>query len=282
MVEVVVGMARLVPAFEAPGRERRALRMLQRQWRSSAASSPSSPSSASAVSVSVSDYRVFELMTFLLSPKGVSSHPQAARELIAALARRCESSPKLQLGSSFDWTHTEDLTAVQAGDAAKTLFVVVTYRPTSLLPLSWASARRAVRLVNGVVALVTANAYISTLGGGHFLCRHLDQAVIMARLQMAVSIGLQDPVLESKCRVNLAYNAMQQGRFRRAQRVIEHEASEAERLSSEELRSVCHAASVYLAKTRRLHKELELRHRDPGNVNLHDNFYRQRIVRRAT
>lgn len=141
-----------------------------------------------------------------------------------------------------------------------------------------ASARRAVRFVHGVVALVTANAYISTLGGGHFLCKQLSQAKLMARLQIAVSMGLQDPILESKCRINLAYSAIQTGRFRRAQRMIRNETEVAERLKSDELAKVCHAAQTYLGKTYRVHRELLNRPSD----RLVDDFYRQRIVRTAT
>ncbi|GMF23528.1 unnamed protein product [Phytophthora fragariaefolia] len=158
--------------------------------------------------------------------------------------------------------------------------VLVSYRPKSLLPLYMASARRAVRLVNAVVALVTANAYISTLGGGHFLCRHLNQSTLLAKLQIGISMGLKDPVLESKCRVNLMYNALQLGKFKRARRILRREELVAEQLDSSELRKVCHAANVYIDKMHRLHKEQALFHRKNGRpATLHDNFYRQRIVR---
>jgi hypothetical protein len=164
------------------------------------------------------------------------------------------------------------------------LMIAMVYRPQPKLPLYMATARRAVRFVHGVIALVTANAYISTLGGGHFLCKHLDQAKLLAKVQMALSRGLQDPILESKCRINLAYGAMQGGKFKRALRIIEGETKVANELENEELQKVCHAAKVYLYKNYKLQKEFlqtlkEFSGGDEQHRLLVDNYYRQRIIR---
>lgn len=297
---VCVGVRRRVVPFEAPGRERRALRSVRR----AATASPSSRSGVTptrSLSVSVADPRVFQFLCFSLSPAGVSAQPEVACQLLSLLAVRADSLLSLERTEravnteSTSWSHDSDAwcqytTATLGGSQSTTYAVLVTFRPAPLLPFCWPSARRAVRFVHGVVALVTANAYISTLGGGHFLCRHLDRATLMAKMQMAVSVGLQDPVLESKCRVNLAYNALQAGRFARARRIIDHETRVAEQLDSDELRKVSHAAGVYLAKTYRLHLEFKQRNRaallahadgsSSSAHHLHDNFYRQRIVKR--
>lgn len=296
-MQVAVGVRRRVLPFEAPGEERRALRCVRRAAQLTRAS-------CRWLSVAVADPGAFQFVCFALSPQGFALDSQRAFDLMIAFAAL--SNPEIPSFPSFQgfWKHQADdflqltvspsqASQESAANDAPALVVLVSFRPEPLLPLCWASARRAVRLVHGVVALVTANAYISTLGGGHFLCRHLDRSTLMAKLQMAVSVGLQDPILESKCRVNLAYNALQLGRFARARRIIEQEARVAERLGSDELRKVCHAAGVYLAKTYRLHLEFKQRnraallaHSEAGSsgaagagTHLHDNFYRQRIVR---
>ncbi|KAI9906537.1 hypothetical protein PsorP6_004526 [Peronosclerospora sorghi] len=76
------------------------------------------------------------------------------------------------------------------------VLVLITYRSKILLPLCMASARRAVKFVNAVVAPVTANAYVSTLGGGHFLCCHVNQSTLLAKVGIGISMGLHDPILE--------------------------------------------------------------------------------------
>ncbi|KDO21706.1 hypothetical protein SPRG_13044 [Saprolegnia parasitica CBS 223.65] len=163
--------------------------------------------------------------------------------------------------------------AASKTDAIKIAFVPALYK----LSMSW--CYRATRFTHAVVALVTANAYISTLGGGYFLCRHLNQAKLMAQLQICVSQGLQDPILASKCRVNMAYGAMAQGQFKRAYKLLRDEGATAEALQSDDLRNVVHAANVYLRKTVALHKQL-LRHEETDTTRVVDEYYRQRVVKR--
>ncbi|EQC32702.1 hypothetical protein SDRG_09675 [Saprolegnia diclina VS20] len=158
-------------------------------------------------------------------------------------------------------------------DAIKIAFVPALYK----LSMSW--CYRATRFTHAVVALVTANAYISTLGGGYFLCRHLNQAKLMAQLQICVSQGLQDPILASKCRINMAYGAMAQGKFKRAYKLLQDESATAEALQSDDLRNVVHAANVYLRKTIVLHKQL-LKHEETDTTRVVDEYYRQRVVKR--
>lgn len=261
-------------------------------------------------SISIRDQRVYKLVRFLLSEDGARKHPRDHTLLIQAILARLASYryasatdqqgvatrarslhvPTIATADHATWLYSQDAecsytiaTAIPVQNATvKSLLVLLTYRPDPLLPLCWTSVRRAVRFVNAVVSLVTANAFISTLGGGHFLCKHLDQAKLMAKIQIAVSVGLQDPILESKCRVNLAYGAMQGGRFRRAYRILERELVVAQELASDELEKICNAAKMYLIKTYRLHKEYLRNVAELGsNERLHDNFYRQRIVRAA-
>ncbi|ETI46885.1 hypothetical protein F441_08768 [Phytophthora nicotianae CJ01A1] len=280
---IAVGLRQRIVAFEPLLHERRALRALKRATTASTLLSASTQATRVAYgSVAIADPEVYQFVAFLLSPEGSASYPDETRQLLAVLAK-FSTKQTIQASTLKSFTQWEDAVARYA--VAETagswrVFVLVTYRPRQLLPLYMASARRAVKLVNAVVALVTANAYISTLGGGHFLCRHLSQSTLLAKLQIGISMGLKDPILESKCRVNLMYNALQLGKFKRARRILKREEVVAEQLDSSELRNVCHAANVYLDKMDRLHKEQVLFHRKNGRpATLHDNFYRQRIVR---
>jgi hypothetical protein len=282
---IAVGVHQHVAAFEAPLREFRALRALKRVVAASTDADTSTTASLTLCgSVAIADAEVFQCVSFLLTAEGFASYTDETRQLVTKLAElstKTSAQPsKLKISTQWEDFQTRYCVAECPGRTSSRVLVVVTYRPRLLLPLYLASARRAVTFVNAVVALVTANAYISTLGGGHFLCRHLSQSTLLAKLQIGISMGLKDPILESKCRVNLMYNALQQGKFKRARRILRREEKVAEQLDSTELRKVCHAAKVYLDKMDRLHGEQVLFHKKNGRpATLHDNFYRQRIVR---
>lgn len=144
------------------------------------------------------------------------------------------------------------------------------------LPLNLAWIRRAVRLTKQYVALITANAYISTLGGGHFLCHHLGHAKVLAQLQLQVAHGLGDDNLIFGCYMHMIYNWIQRGKFRLARQVLKKLASVAQCKEEEHWQSVIEAARIYVLKTKQLHRTLakqKLRGHDP----LVDNYYRQRI-----
>ncbi|ETV65644.1 hypothetical protein H257_17694 [Aphanomyces astaci] len=176
------------------------------------------------------------------------------------------------LRKSQDMAYLRQLVPQLEGHSTATIAPVPFRFP---LYMSW--VYRATRFTNAVVSLVTANAYISTLGGGFFLCRHLNQAKLMAQLQICVSQGLHDPILASKCRINLAYGAMARGKFKRAQRIINDEGVNAKALRSDEIHNVCHAAQVYLDKTWDLHRS-RLVHEPTDTTQVVDEYYRQRVV----
>ncbi|KAG6621899.1 RxLR effector protein [Phytophthora cinnamomi] len=284
---IVVGVRQRVVAFEPPLRERAALKAVKRAAAARAdCGAPSAGGRVTRGSVAISDAEVFRFVSFLLTAEGSAAYPRETQQLLTQLGaigtKKMVEMPAVdQLKTFTQWEDGAARYSLAETDRGNVRAVaLVTYRPKLLLPLYMASARRAVRLVHAVVALVTANAYISTLGGGHFLCRHLSQSTLLAKLQIGISMGLKDPVLESKCRVNLMYNALQLGKFKRARRILRREELVAEQLDSSELRKVCHAATVYIDKMDRLHREQMLFQRKNGRpATLHDNFYRQRIVR---
>ncbi|TMW61758.1 hypothetical protein Poli38472_010821 [Pythium oligandrum] len=276
---LLVAIAARVLAFEAPGEERKSMKRLKKLL-----NAPSPRSNVRFLSIAVREGEIYQRLRLLLA-SGNECLSRQRLEFLQALKNHVPMPPTV---SKAEWTALDasnglDIHRVTLSTPVDSLVVLLTFRPEPLFPLNLGSARRAVRFVHGIVALVTANAYISTLGGGHFLCMHLHQAVLMAKLQIAIAEALQDPVLQSKCRVNLAYNAMRGGKFRKAQRIIQEERVVAHELANEELQLICHAAQVYLMKTYRLHKEfLRAMSEATGKDRiLFDNYYRQRVIRKS-
>lgn len=64
-------------------------------------------------------------------------------------------------------------------------------------------------------------AWISTLGGGHFFCRHLTTAVGLAKLQRRIALLMGDYNMAYKCTINEAYSYIYTGMFVQALRTID-------------------------------------------------------------
>lgn len=65
-------------------------------------------------------------------------------------------------------------------------------------------------------SLISANAFVSTLGGGHFLCKQIDSSRRMAQRQIDIARRLGDTALVLRCSVHLVYNDIQAGNFEAA------------------------------------------------------------------
>jgi len=124
------------------------------------------------------------------------------------------------------------------------------------------------------VGLITANAYISTLGGGYFLCRLINEAERMAHQQHAIALRLGDHSLASQCRVHLAYNTIQRGKLRLAKKQLLFEWYVAHWLKDERLKDIIRSAWHYAKRLKHFQRKLKEAPR-PGQV---DNFARQRFV----
>jgi hypothetical protein len=133
--------------------------------------------------------------------------------------------------------------------------------------LSWLLARKA--------GLATANAFVSTLGGGYFLCKQIDRAEQMALRQLSIALSLGDPALAVQCRVHLAYNQLQRGRLRFARALLEGEWLCAKALGDDVLQSMVKSAWLYLRRLRQLRALLA---RPAQGDTTRDAFYRQRFT----
>jgi len=73
---------------------------------------------------------------------------------------------------------------------------------------------------NRILKLQTLNAYLSTMGGGYFLCRCLTISIQIARQQQRVALALGDLPLALKCIVNEAYNWIHVGKVKKARNIL--------------------------------------------------------------
>jgi len=87
-------------------------------------------------------------------------------------------------------------------------------RPTNTFALGLISYEKV------FIQLTSISAYISTLGGGAFMCKYLSTAVSLARQQCAISLLRGDYELSLKCRINEGYCYIHAGKFRKGRRVI--------------------------------------------------------------
>jgi hypothetical protein len=101
------------------------------------------------------------------------------------------------------------------------------------------------------LTLQSLSAWIATLGGGYFLCRHLKTAVRMARQQRALAIWMFDYDTADRCTLNEAFNYIHAGQFRLARRLIRAvQESSRQRNDTLTLRMV-HSARLFLHRVKR-------------------------------
>lgn len=73
---------------------------------------------------------------------------------------------------------------------------------------------------NTLIRLTSLSAYISTMGGGFFLCRYLSTAVSMARQQCRIALIRGDEEMAFKCRINEGYCYIHAGKLKRGKKII--------------------------------------------------------------
>jgi hypothetical protein len=104
------------------------------------------------------------------------------------------------------------------------------------------------------LTLQSLSAWIATLGGGYFLCRHLATAVRMARQQRALALWMCDYDTADRCTLNEAFNYIHSGQFRVARRLIRAvQQSSTQRNDTLTLRMV-HSATLFLHRVKQAAK----------------------------
>ena len=131
---------------------------------------------------------------------------------------------------------------------------------------------RLVRLENMMVRLQSLNAFVSTLGGGYFLCRYLTTAVQLARWQRAIALSLGDSDLAGRCTVNEAYNYIHAGKLAHALQLIKKVKAEATERGDALTVSMCKSARYFAKRVRKMQAF------EGSKQDVDDEYQRIRIV----
>lgn len=99
--------------------------------------------------------------------------------------------------------------------------------PTNLFTL------RLIYNENNFIRLTSLSAYISTLGGGFFLCHYLSTAVSLARQQCHIALLRGDTEMSLKCRINEGYCYIHAGKLNTGKRVLRRVLEDVIRLQGE-------------------------------------------------
>jgi hypothetical protein len=96
-------------------------------------------------------------------------------------------------------------------------------------------------------------AYFATLGGGFFLCRHLQTALALAKQQQRMAAFLGDTAMYYRCLINQAYNYIYAGHFGVANKIIRkvQTAAEGMRPGDDVLILMCSSALLFSKRVRK-------------------------------
>jgi ATP-dependent protease ClpP protease subunit len=108
--------------------------------------------------------------------------------------------------------------------------------------------RRISNLVAKKRLLLHTNAAISTLGGGHFMCGHLNQAMTMARRQLAVARALGDEMLFARVYMHYVYINLHGGHLDDALCIAIRLQRLGKATRDTELHGMAHAAAVLIRR----------------------------------
>lgn len=113
-------------------------------------------------------------------------------------------------------------------------------------------SQRLVTSEHASASLASAAALVSTLGGGHFLCKHIGASIALARAQMRLAAALGDAPAWRRCHVHLLYIAVQCGQWRAARALLRRVRGLGVAARDEGLLAMARAAGLYLRRTRAL------------------------------
>ena len=128
-------------------------------------------------------------------------------------------------------------------------------------------------------------AWISTLGGGHFFCRHLSTAMALAKQQRRIAILMGDLTMAYKCTINEAYSYIYAGKFDAALKTINSVAILNRRLDIHPLDTVivnmCSSARLFCKRVRKASKKLHSS-KTQQQASTRDDYQRIRVVEENT
>jgi hypothetical protein len=123
-------------------------------------------------------------------------------------------------------------------------------------------------------------AYFATLGGGFFLCRHLQTALTLARQQQRMAVFLGDAGMYYRCLINQAYNYIYAGYFSVANQLIAQvrAAATASLKTDDVLIQMCASARLFSKRVRKARQTPVTKEQQQQSLMTKDDLYRIRMV----
>jgi hypothetical protein len=157
--------------------------------------------------------------------------------------------------------------------------------PPSFVDLEPSFEHRLIHLEKQLIRAQSMAGYLSTLGGGFFMCHHWRTAVAFAQQQKQMARLLGDANMYFKCLVNQAYNCTYAGQFRYAKKILSHVlmSVKQERPSEEQvLVNMVASAMLFCKRVQRYAKQQALEAVNAAQVRTKDDFSRIRLVQDAS
>ena len=141
--------------------------------------------------------------------------------------------------------------------------------PLHATTIDFAFMGRVLKWEHTILRTQSLTGYISTLGGGFFMCRHYHTAVWLAMEQERMALLLNDQSMYYKCRINAAYNYIYAGKFQLAQQLLQqvllsvvqnnnlHPSSPAnDDATTTVLVNMCHSARLFCRRVQKASRKL--------------------------
>ena len=169
-----------------------------------------------------------------------------------------------------------DMSSLNMSIDKQSKFEIIIFPPIHINQLGpeFAWTGRLISWENIQIRLQSLNAFVSTLGGGYFLCHHLSTAITLARYQRWIAMQLNDLHLALRCTINEAYNYIHAGHFETALKMIHSIQRQARHIEDRLLWNVAHAAKLFAKKVRRVNRKLKDSSYEPMEIELEDTSHR--------
>lgn len=106
---------------------------------------------------------------------------------------------------------------------------------------------------NRLIRALSLTGYVSTLGGGFFLCRHFQTAIILARQQQILASVFSNDLMYYGCIINQVYSLIYSGKFsfaRKLLRQVYNQISNATPKASRTLINMYQSAKLFCRRVR--------------------------------
>ena len=164
---------------------------------------------------------------------------------------------------SFQWRKK------RGKDRHQRIKIILWLVPPQTTTLEYTFMRYLLRYEHIHIRAQSISGYISTIGGGYFLCHHFHTAIVLAQYQQYLARLLNDDFLYYTCFVQMAYSYIYNGHFATAQsilhnvqrdidiKMLQSSSSSTTHHKYEILQKMCHSAQLFGRRMRRYTKRLQ-------------------------